>query len=133
MLRPRCELAAKLIVPAVRALVAVRLVERYGMTQVEVARRLGTSQPAVSYYVHSKRGRALVEALTRDEVTQGLIDRLADLVYRGRSPEELHLVLCEICRRVRASGMLAQLARGRAIGRALAAELGGRPLKGSDE
>jgi predicted transcriptional regulator len=53
------ELASKSVIPAIRALVVKRLVEDHGMTQQEAARLLGVTQPAVSKYLHEKRGAAI--------------------------------------------------------------------------
>ncbi len=53
------ELASKSVIPAIRALIVKRLVEDYGMTQQEAAKLLGVTQPAVSKYLHQKRGAAI--------------------------------------------------------------------------
>ena len=53
------ELASKSVIPAIRALVVKRLVEEHGMTQQEAAKLLGVTQPAVSKYLHQKRGAAI--------------------------------------------------------------------------
>jgi len=53
------ELASKSVIPAIRALIVKRLVEEYGMTQQEAAKILGVTQPAVSKYLHHKRGAAI--------------------------------------------------------------------------
>ena len=52
------ELASKSVIPAIRALVVKRLVEEHNMTQQEAAKLLGVTQPAVSKYLHEKRGAA---------------------------------------------------------------------------
>ena len=53
------ELASKSVIPAIRALIVKRLVEEHGMTQQEAATFLGVTQPAVSKYLHQKRGAAI--------------------------------------------------------------------------
>lgn len=53
------ELASKSVIPALRALIVKRLVEDHGMTQQEAAQLLGVTQPAVSKYLHEKRGAAI--------------------------------------------------------------------------
>jgi predicted transcriptional regulator len=53
------ELASKSVIPAIRALVVKRLVEEHGMTQQKAAKLLGVTQPAVSKYLHQKRGAAI--------------------------------------------------------------------------
>lgn len=53
------EIASKSVIPAIRAMVVRRLVDEYGMTQQRAARLLGITQPAVSKYMHKKRGIAI--------------------------------------------------------------------------
>jgi len=53
------ELASKSVIPAIRALIVKRLVEEHGMTQQEAAKLIGVTQPAVSKYLHEKRGAAI--------------------------------------------------------------------------
>ncbi len=52
-----CESVARNVLPLYRAYVAKELVEKYGFTQVSAAKKLGTTQPAISQYLSSKRGR----------------------------------------------------------------------------
>ena len=52
------EIASKSVIPAIRGMVARGLVDR-NLTQVEIARSLGVTQPAISKYLGEKRGRAI--------------------------------------------------------------------------
>lgn len=54
--KPPCEMAVKFTLLAIRFLIARRLVEKYKFTQTLAAKALGTTQPAISYYIQSKRG-----------------------------------------------------------------------------
>jgi predicted transcriptional regulator len=51
----RCETVGKYVMPVFRSLVAKELVTTYNLTQIEAARKLGTTQAAVSQYINSKR------------------------------------------------------------------------------
>ena len=51
----RCETIGKYVLPVFRALVARELVTNYHLKQTETAKKLGTTQAAVSQYVASKR------------------------------------------------------------------------------
>ncbi len=51
----RCESIGKYVLPVFRSLVAKELIMTYNLTQVEVAKKLKTTQAAVSQYVNSKR------------------------------------------------------------------------------
>ncbi len=72
------ELASKSVIPAIRALIVKRLVEEHGMTQQEAAKSLGVTQPAVSKYLHQKRGAAIrLNGIKKiDEAT----DEIAEMV-----------------------------------------------------
>ncbi len=51
----RCETVGRFVLPVFRALVAKELVNVHHMTQADTAKRLGTTQAAISYYLTSKR------------------------------------------------------------------------------
>ncbi len=51
----RCESIGKFVLPVYRSMVAKELINTYHLTQVEVAKKLKTTQAAVSQYVNSKR------------------------------------------------------------------------------
>jgi hypothetical protein len=79
------ELASKSVIPAIRALVVKRLVEQHGMTQQEAAKLLGVTQPAVSKYLHEKRGAAIklggIQAI--DDAT----GEIAELISSRKAPQ----------------------------------------------
>jgi predicted transcriptional regulator len=51
----RCETIGKYVLPIFRALVARQLVSTYHLTQVDAAKKIGTTQAAISQYISSKR------------------------------------------------------------------------------
>ncbi|MFX1485719.1 MAG: transcriptional regulator [Promethearchaeota archaeon] len=51
-----CETAAKYVFPIFKSIVAKELVQKYNFTQTAAAEKLGTTQAAISQYIHSKRG-----------------------------------------------------------------------------
>ena len=51
----RCETIGKYVLPVFRSLIAEELVRTHKLTQVEAAKRLGTTQAAISQYLSSKR------------------------------------------------------------------------------
>jgi len=76
------EIASKSVIPAIRAMVVRRLVDEHGMTQQEAARLLGITQPAVSKYMHNKRGVAIkLAGIPRvDEAT----NKIATMLVSGK-------------------------------------------------
>ncbi len=118
------EIAAKSVIPAIRAMIVQRLVKDHGYTQQEAANLLGITQPAVSKYLHHKRGIAIrlagikeVEAATSDIVqmlssgqaspvqVMTKLQEASDFVRRNRYMCDLHKRLepaldvngCHIC------------------------------------
>jgi predicted transcriptional regulator len=64
-MQPRCETIGKYILPVFRSLVAKELIKTYDLTQVETAKKLGTTQAAISQYINSKRARKSGKDLDR--------------------------------------------------------------------
>lgn len=102
------ELASKSVIPAIRALIVKRLVEEHGMTQQEAAKTLGVTQPAVSKYLHQKRGAAIrLHGIRRiDEAT----DEIAKMVSSRRvKPIEVMSKIEAACEYVRKNRYMCDL------------------------
>ncbi len=54
-MEPQCESVGKYILPIFRAMIAKELVQKHHLSQTTAAKKLGTSQAAVSQYLSSKR------------------------------------------------------------------------------
>ncbi|MBS7621823.1 hypothetical protein KEJ32_06915 [Candidatus Bathyarchaeota archaeon] len=107
MLLP-CEVAVKSLLPPVRAALAKQLMTKHGLKQMEAAKLLGVSQPAISLYNKKMRGKAL--DLEKDKVIKRLIEGLADsLAKGGLSHEDFTLKFCEICKVARGKGLLCDM------------------------
>jgi len=52
---PQCEIIGKYVLPIFRSMLAKELVQTYHLSQTETAKKLGTTQAAVSQYLSSKR------------------------------------------------------------------------------
>ena len=103
-----CEVAVKCVLPVIRAVVARELMVRYQLKQVEVAKLLGVSQPAVSLYCRNMRGSSI--DLRSDSVIKNLVVKMAESLVKDNLPrKELILKYCEICRAIRAKGLLCDL------------------------
>jgi len=102
------ELASKSVIPAIRALVVKRLVEEHGMTQQEAAKLLGVTQPAVSKYLHEKRGAAIkLGGIPKiDEATGEIADLIS--THKARQVEVMSRIE-EACRYVRKNRYMCDL------------------------
>ena len=94
-----CEAFARHVLPLYRSFVAKELVENYGYTQVEAAKKLGTTQAAISQYLTSKRGIKRIS--NYDEIAPQLQKTAAKAAKRlstkKMSPEEFSASLCDLC------------------------------------
>ena len=103
-MKPFCEVVVLEILPAVRAIVATKLVTDYGFSQTLAAKKLGVSQPAVSQYKRSLRG-AGTDILEKYPQVAELAGGVAARIASGRDEGEWStMMFCEICRKVRLSG-----------------------------
>ena len=103
-----CEVVVKCVLPVVRAMVARKLMLSHGFRQVEAARVLGVSQPAISLYSRNIRGKAI--DLGNDRDIPVLITSMARSLADGSaSRRDVVLMYCEICRTIRAKGLMCEL------------------------
>jgi predicted transcriptional regulator len=103
-----CEVAVKCVLPVVRAMIARELINTHRLKQVEAAKLLSVSQPAISLYSRSIRGKAI--DLEDDGEIRLLVARMtASLVKGPVSHRDLILMYCGICKVIRAKGLLCKL------------------------
>lgn len=103
-----CEVAVKCVLPAIRAMVAQELMTKHKLKQVETAKLLGVSQPAISLYFRKRRGKAI--DLENESDIADLIESFAASLAEGNlPPEEFISMFCEICRAIRAKGLMCKL------------------------
>ena len=95
-----CESVARHFLPLYRAFVAKELIEKYSFTQKQAAKNLGTTQPAISQYLSSKRGRKGVPNYENiAPLVKGAAARTAEKVAtRDMSPEEFSESFCDLCK-----------------------------------
>ncbi len=96
-MRPPCEVVVKEVLPAIRAMLVRELVERHRLSQVEVARKLGITQPAVSQYLRMLRGAGRGSALFKS--IEKHVRELAEDIARGKLKRKQVIEhYCLICR-----------------------------------
>lgn len=100
-----CEIMALHIVPAIRALVARDLMERYGMTQKEAAKKLDMTQPGVSQYKKHLRG-VKTNILENNSEINKIISRISGSLARNEMDHDgASSEICTICRYIREQGL----------------------------
>ena len=101
MKRAPCEIAVKYVWPAFRNLVAKRLVIEYNLSQVEVAKLLGVTQAAVSYYLSGKRGNKLLTNFEKMEEMQKIAYSVADQLKDGKlTMDDVRESFCNVCKKL---------------------------------
>ena len=95
-----CESVARHILPLYRSFVAKELVKKYKYTQVQAAKKLGTTQAAISQYLTAKRGHKGIKnyngiaPLIKNAATE-IAERMTTTEM---SPEEFSQSFCDLCR-----------------------------------
>jgi len=105
-----CEVAVKSVVPAIRALLAIELVETHSMKQREVADLLGITQTAISKYTHHVRGGILAVG-TEAEVMTLIAGTAASLANGNLKHAALARRICATCRLVREKRLMCELCK----------------------
>lgn len=81
------EIEAKTVIPYLRAVVAKRLMEVYGLNQQQVAAKLGLTQAAVSNYIRQTRGKR--ENWQREREIEMYCDVIASMIANGADEIEI--------------------------------------------
>ena len=96
---PKCEDAVRIYLPLFRSLIAEELIQKYNLTQVQTAQKLGTTQAAISQYLSSKRAKRRGKELgERIKILQKCAMDTAKHIMDGKiSPENITVDFCKIC------------------------------------
>jgi predicted transcriptional regulator len=95
-MKPFCEYMIKEIFPCLRAMVAQDLVENYNISQSKAAELMGISQPAISQYMRSLRGKKK-EMLEHEDV-KTMVREMADGLHSNTlSKDDLSQSFCNVC------------------------------------
>jgi len=109
-MRPPCETVVTLVLPAFRSLVARDLIEKYNFSQVAAAKKLGTTQAAISYYLYSKRGEKRMKQLEALPSVRSAANQVAsDIATHSFSPFDAMLKFCELCKALRTRNLVCDM------------------------
>jgi len=102
------EIVSKSTLPAIRAMVARRLREKYHLTQQQIAAKLEVTQASVSNYARKARG--VMINLETDPVVAKTADRIADMLAK-ENPDQREVVqaMTELCDYIRFSHLMCTL------------------------
>ena len=104
-----CEKVSRYILPMYRSCVARELIEKHNYTQVKAAKKIGTTQAAISQYIASKRGH---KGVSNFEKIAPLLQKVAAKTARRIAKEEVSLEefeesFCQLCKELRKEKQIA--------------------------
>ena len=106
-MRPPCEFIDKYVLPAFRALVAKELVEKYEFSQMDAAKKLGTTQATINHYISSKRGKKKLKQLQSIKEVQKTAEQIAYGIATDEiSTREAIIRFCKLCKKLRKDMLL---------------------------
>jgi predicted transcriptional regulator len=96
---PQCEIIGKYVLPIFRSMLAKELVQKYKLSQTETAKKLGTTQAAVSQYLSSKRAYKGVEQVEEymPKIKAMAADTARKLVNKEISAKDVTPDFCSLC------------------------------------
>lgn len=100
-----CEVGVKTVLPAVKAIMARQIVEKYGFNEQQTAELLGLSQSAVSRYVGRERGNILpIEGSA--EILALITQMVTSIINEPTNKAEVLKLFCQTCQTVREKGLM---------------------------
>ena len=106
MLLP-AEIETKTSVPALRALVAKRLINEYNFSQKDTAKLIGVTQAAISNYLRGTRGN--LTSLGDDERIQNIVAEITTMMIEKHELSDIILKFNEACSIIRGNRMLCDI------------------------
>jgi len=108
-MKPFCEIIVASVLPAVRAVLANELSKTYNLSQTQISKKLGMTQPAISQYKRELRGHR-TKIITSNEKIMNLIRKMAhDVALSDVDPKDLHKQFCIICKTIREEGLICKM------------------------
>jgi predicted fused transcriptional regulator/phosphomethylpyrimidine kinase/predicted transcriptional regulator len=104
-LNPPCELTVRILLPALRIMVARQLSENYGWTQTKIAKKLGVTQAAVSGYLTQEVDIA-TPLFSSEELGTIAKSLTSEMVMKKLNHADLINNVCEICLSLRRGGAI---------------------------
>ena len=106
MLLP-AEIETKTSVPALRALVAKRLIKEYNFSQKDTAKLIGVTQAAISNYLRGTRGN--LTSLGDDERIQTIVAEITTMMIEKHELSDIISKFNEACSIIRSNRMLCDI------------------------
>ena len=96
-----CEEIVKGYLPAIRSLIAKQLTTQYGLSQIQVAQKLGTTQAAISQYLSSRRGMKTSKQLIENTQLREALEQATSEIAKSDEQNTFSIKLCNLCSIIR--------------------------------
>ncbi len=103
-----CEYVSKEILPAVRAIIARKMMSDHSLSQTQVAVLMETTQPAVSQYKRELRGKRVKMIKDDPDVIARIESMTRKIVTGSFSRDDFGREFCSICRLMHSKGVVPQ-------------------------
>ncbi|MCL5009968.1 MAG: hypothetical protein M1433_03275 [Candidatus Parvarchaeota archaeon] len=97
-----CKTTLNEIMPAVRAAISLKMV-KFGFTQIEISKKLGITQPAISQYKKKIRGDML-GTLSNNSTMGSYLDGIVEEI--AKNGIDLNTKTCDICQDRKSAGIV---------------------------
>ena len=105
-MRVACEYVMRELLPGIKAIMAKKMMDDYGLSQVRTASLLEVTQPAISQYKRHLRGKKF-ESVTGDPNIISFIDELTRKLVKGDiDADEAGHEFCLVCRELQKHNLL---------------------------
>ena len=95
-MRILCEVVVSEILPTLRSLITQELVQSHKLSQVQVSKMLGITQPAVSQYKRGIRGSHVKKILSNKKIMNEIKKFSNEIATKKFSPIDVHVGICRL-------------------------------------
>jgi|SRR3990172_8468116 len=107
-MRVLCEVVISDILPTLRSLITRELIKSYKLSQIEVSKKLGITQPAISQYSHGLRGSKAKMILANKELRNEIKRLSQEIAQKNYSLQEIHQRICQLSEKLIAQKIYAK-------------------------
>lgn len=96
-LAPPCEYSVKELLPAMRSIIATKLVKDKGYPLYRAAIMMGVTPAAIANYMNGKRGKAVKSIIEKDPRLMEMISDLVEKMSASPGSTQLSSYYCILC------------------------------------
>jgi predicted transcriptional regulator len=108
-MKPFCEIIVADVLPALRAVITNELLKTYGLSQTQISKKLGITQPAISQYKKELRGQKTKLILSNKSVMKMVKELAHDIAIKDIDATDMHRRMCGVCKKVREEKLICKM------------------------